>query len=325
MSINAAIFILTQNTIERKVYLKTTLYFLFKNFNSIHRYPVIILHEGDYDHKSQEEIIKGIRDECRHLVSFKELDKDDFKIPSHIDINKLSASVKSQPVPYWRSIKYRSMCYFWIRHFFKYCEKYEYVMRLDDDSIIEEPLTEDLFDIAKNKELVYVSNFVHVDCGICCYGMKDLFDEMYPAKKEQISKLFTEMKIEKGNIYYEKFMKTYQIVEGKKYDKDILISYMPTMYYNNFFVTSTAFWKRADVQEIINKIDIKGSVFYYRHGDAPLHTLIVTLIAPDSVSRTVFKYSKMLQRSAFIDSENNIHSFMPKDYKNTSCITYKSS
>jgi hypothetical protein len=34
MTIKAAIFILTQNTTERKVYLKTSLYFLFKNFNA---------------------------------------------------------------------------------------------------------------------------------------------------------------------------------------------------------------------------------------------------------------------------------------------------
>ena len=43
MTINAAILILTQNTIERKVYLKTSLYFLFKNFNHIYKYPIIIL------------------------------------------------------------------------------------------------------------------------------------------------------------------------------------------------------------------------------------------------------------------------------------------
>ena len=325
MSIKAAIFILTQNTIERKVYLKTTLYFLFKNFNSKYKYPVIILHEGDYDSKSQEEIIKGIREECRHLVSFKELNKGDFDVPSHIDINKLTASVKTQPVPYWRSIKYRSMCYFWVKHFHKYTQEYEYVMRLDDDSLIEEPLTDDLFDIAKAKELVYVSNFIHIDCGLCCYGMKEFFEELYPAKKEQICKLFTEMKLQKGTEHYDKFIKTYEIVEGKKYDKPEITSYMPTMYYNNFFITSTAFWKRQDVQEIINIIDKKGSIFYYRHGDAPLHTIIVTLIAPENISRTVFKYSKMLQRSAFIDSDNNIHSYMPRDYKGTSCITYKPS
>ena len=322
MSINAAIFILTQNTVERKVYLKTNLYFLFKNFNSSYKYPVIILHEGDYDNKSQEEIIKGIREECRNLVSFKELDKGDFDIPNHININKLTAAVATKPVPYWRNIKYRSMCYFWIKHFYKYTGNYDYVMRLDDDSIIEEPLMEDLFDLAKAKDLIYISNLVHVDCGICCYGMKDFFDGLYPAKKEQINKLFTEMKLPKNNEHYNKFLKTYEVVEGKKFDKEEVVSHMPTMYYNNFFITSTAFWKRPDVSEVINRIDKNGSIFYYRWGDAPLQTIIISLFSPENVSRTIFKYSKMLQRSAFIDGDGGIHSFMPREYKNTSCITY---
>jgi len=50
--LKAAIYILTQNKLERKIYLKTCLYFLFKNFNAKFKYPVIILHEGDYDNNA---------------------------------------------------------------------------------------------------------------------------------------------------------------------------------------------------------------------------------------------------------------------------------
>ena len=77
---SAAIYILTQNNLERKIYLKTTLYFLFKNFNSKYKYPVIILHEGDYDKDSKNEILTSIRVECVNLVSFCELDKEDFQV-----------------------------------------------------------------------------------------------------------------------------------------------------------------------------------------------------------------------------------------------------
>ena len=65
MSLNAAIMILTQNTIERKVYLKTTLYFLFKNYNHKYRYPIIILHEGDYNDRDIKDIIQRIRGEYK--------------------------------------------------------------------------------------------------------------------------------------------------------------------------------------------------------------------------------------------------------------------
>lgn len=317
----SAIFILTQNTIERKVYLKTTLYFLFRNFNSQYKYPVIILHEGDYDLFSQKEILTGIREECRNLVKFKQLDIEDFSLPSNIDKNKMIKSINSRPVPYWRNDKYRMMCNFWVNNFHKYTEGYDYVMRLDDDSIIEEKITEDIFDIAENKEYVYISNLIHIDCALCCYGMKEFFEEQYPAKKEEISKLFTDVNLPLTNEHYIKFKDTYEIVEEKKYDKEIFESSMPIMYYNNFFITETAFWKRNDVKELINRINKKGSIFYYRWGDAPIHSIITMLLAPGKTTRTVFKYSKRLQREVFIDENNNFHSFMPKLYSQSSCVT----
>ena len=98
---------------------------------------------------------------------------------------------------------------------------------------------------------------------------------------------------------------------------------MPLMYYNNFFITNTNFWKRDDVLKIIDEIDKSGNIFYYRYGDAPLQTLIVSLLEPEKITRTVFKYSKKLQRECFIDLNNNIHSYMPDNYNHSSCIINK--
>ena len=66
----SAIIILTQNTIERKIYLKTSLYFLFKKFNAKYKYPVIILHDGDYDTNAMNEINSSIRKNFRYLITF---------------------------------------------------------------------------------------------------------------------------------------------------------------------------------------------------------------------------------------------------------------
>jgi hypothetical protein len=321
-SIKAAIFILTQNTVERKVYLKTCLYFLFRNFNQKYNYPIIILHEGDYDQRSQEEIIKSIRENQRHLVTFKEIDKEDFQIPSHIDKDKVRSLIALQPVPYWRNLKYRLMCYFWVKKFFKYTEGYDYVMRLDDDSIIEEPIKDDLFALALNKDLVYISNLVHVDCGLCNYGMKEMFEKLLPEHKSQIdSGMFIQAKLTSGNPYYDRFKKIQSIINNKEYTETEFITQMPLMYYNNFFVTATKFWKRDDVTKILNEIDMHGGIFYYRYGDAPIHTILVTLLEPQKISRAQFKYSKRLQREAFKDEDDVIHSYMPKSYDKSSCIT----
>jgi len=321
--LKAAIYILTQNTPERKIYLKTSLYFLFKNFNSKYKYPVIILHEGDYDNNSKNEILLSIRGECKDIVKFQELDKNDFKVPDHINKSKMQNCINVKPVPYWRNDKYRIMCNFWIKHFFKYCKEYDYVMRIDDDSIIEEPITQDMFQIMKDKDLNYISNIVHIDCSICNYGMKDFFEGIYPNKKDKIKELFMEHKLDNTSKYFNKFKEIYSIINEKEYNETTIEMAMPLMYYNNFCITRPSLWNSKEIKNIINEIDKLGYIFYYRWGDAPLHTLIMTLYDNKKLSKFSFKYSKRLQREAFKDDNGNLHSFMPSTYDNNSCISKK--
>ena len=320
--ISAAILILTQNTIERKIYLKTSLYFLFKNFNHIYKYPIIILHEGDYKDKDILEILAGIRGDYKNLITFKTIDKEDFELPNNIDKDKLDKSIDLQIVPYWRNTKYRLMCNFWLNHFTKYCDDYEYIMRLDDDSIIEETINQDLFKLCKENETIYMSNIVHIDCAICNYGMKEFFLELFPEKKNLLDTLFIKTEIDKNNKFYNKFENLYKIINNKDIEfKDKIELYMPIMYYNNFFITKTSFWKRSDVKNTINSINNNNNIFYYRYGDAPLQTIILSLFANnDKIVRTVFKYSKRMQRECFIDLNNEINQYMPKEYINTTCI-----
>jgi alpha 1,2-mannosyltransferase len=321
--INAAIFYLTQNTETKKIYLKTSLYFLFKNFNEKYKYPVIIFHEGDYDSKAQTDIIMSIRKSCRSLISFRALDKDDFTIPSHIDINKMKSCIDTKPAAYWRNEQYRMMCRWWIVHFPKYAKDYDYVMRLDDDSIIEEPIS-DLFDWLKNKNLVYTSNMLHVDCGICCYGMRDFMINYFKTEnyKSKIDKLFLEHDLPMNNFMMHPFRLLLSITQDPLPDiKETMKIYSPIMYYNNFFITKTDFWQRKDVQDLIQEIDKDGSIFYFRWGDAPLQSLIIMLLAgEDKVDRCIFKYSKRMQRESFFGNDNNYHSYMPEKYTQTSCI-----
>ncbi|MAT09982.1 MAG: hypothetical protein CMM02_03150 [Rhodopirellula sp.] len=319
--IKASIMILTQNTIERKVYLKTTLYFLFRNFNNKYKYPITILHEGDYKERDIKEIISGIRgDECKSLINFKELNKEDFELPSHINKEILEKSINTQIVPYWRNKKYRLMCNFWFKNFIKYCDNYDYIMRLDDDSIIEEPINTDVFKLLKENDHVYMSNIVHVDCGLCNYNMKELFSNLFPDKKDELDKLFVSANISKDHNIYNKFKELYKIINNTDYNDDNININMPIMYYNNFFVTDVNFWKRNDVKNYVSIISNNPNFYYYRYGDAPLQTILLSLLEPNKITRTVFKYSKKLQREAFIDLNNNIHSFMPNNYDNSSCV-----
>ena len=319
--IKAAIFILTQNTIERKVYLKTSLYFLFKNFNAKYKYPVIILHEGDYNEEAKNEIIMGVRCDYRYLVQFKQIDDEDFCIPSHIDIDKMNSIIDLQVVPYWRNQKYRSMCYFWLKNFYKYTKNYDYVMRIDDDSIIEEQIKYDLFELMRDKDYIYLSNIIHLDCSLCNYGMKEFFLKHYENKKEKINELFMDHKLSNNNGYFENFKKLYnKINNDEEYNGDSVELSMPFMYYNNFNIINVDIWNTPEIQDIVNKIDEQGFIFYCRWGDAPLQTIILSLYDSDRITKVNFKYSKRLQREAFKDDKGVLHSFMPNDYDNNSCV-----
>jgi hypothetical protein len=321
--IKGAIFILTQNTIERKVYLKTSLYFLFKNFNAKYKYPVIILHEGDYTEDAKKEIIAGIRSECRNLLTFQKIDDEDFRIPAHIDIDKMNSIIDLRVVPYWRNQKYRSMCYFWMKNFSKYTKDYSYVMRLDDDSIIEEPIKYDLFEMMSDKDFIYISNIIHLDCSLCNYGMKDFFLKHYASnasEKEKINELFMDHTLNNNNEYFNKFKRLYKALNNEDYTETSVELNMPFMYYNNFNIINVDVWNKPEIQDIVNKIDEQGYIFYCRWGDAPLQTIILSLYDNTRITKVNFKYSKRLQREAFKDDEGRLHSFMPSDYDNNSCV-----
>jgi hypothetical protein len=320
--LNAAIFILSQNNDVRRTYLKTSLYFLFRNFNAVHKYPVIIFHEGDFKPNDQTEIINGIRKSCRHLVNFHALDAGDFKVPEHIDKDKMARCIATNPTPYWRNEAYRNMCRWWVIHMHKYAAGYDYIMRIDDDSFIEETIP-DLFKWADDKKLVYASNFLHIDCGICNYGMMEFFKKKFPHFAEEIDKMFVAQYLPSRAVQVHPFRTLLSITQDVMPEiNETIPLYMPVIFYNNFFITKTSFWQRPDVRELLEEIDQNGSIYYFRWGDAPIHTLIVQLMAtPEEVSRSVFKYSKRLQRESLLGNTGVWHDYMPTDYKNSSCVT----
>ena len=120
--------------------------------------------------------------------------------------------------------------------------------------------------------------------------MKEFFDNYYMDKQDIIKDLFIYSKISSNtsivnNInIFDNFKKLYKIINDKEYEKDEIEMKSPLMYYNNFFITKTAFWKSENIKKVVDKIDKTGNVYYYRWGDAPLHTLIATLEDKDKVS-----------------------------------------
>ena len=58
-----------------------------------------------------------------------------------------------------------------------------------------------------------------------------------------------------NNTHFERFRQVRSVIDEKECTASEFVTEMPLMYYNNFFITSTAFWKQDNVQAIIDKID----------------------------------------------------------------------
>ena len=316
----AAIVILTQGSEVRRAYLKTTLYFLFRHFNAKFSYPVRILVQSDYQENWRDEIRQSVRLNFRHLISFVTIDDADFLTPKFIDRDRLDANLKAAPVPYWRNECYRNMCRFWLVHLPKYVADLDTMMRLDDDALIEEPIQIDLFSVMRERGISYVSNLVHIDCPVCCYEMRDFFVNAASGDYGRIANV-TKM-FHRASIKPE-LLKSILSCNGSN-GAPSGECYMPIMYYNNFHITDLHFWRRKDVIDLVDKIDRTGNIFYYRWGDAPLQTLILhSLLSDNKIGTVKFRYSKRLQREAFDDHDGKLHSYMPHDYDNTTCISYQ--
>lgn len=316
--VRAAFVILTRATPERVVYLKSTLYFLFLRFNAKFRYPVRVLHEGDFDDRLQAEIRAGLRGDAGALLTFVRVDAGDFDVPAWIDRDRLQRNIAAQPVPYWRDLRYRLMCRFWLVHARKYVRDLEYYCRLDDDAWLEEDVATDLFAAVKASNAALAGAVVHVDCPVCTYGMRALFRGLGLAKDADDARLFVRAPLPLEFLRGIDASPTYDAT-GQS------VAYMPVMLYNNFSFNRVGFWERPDVVAALKAVDATGNVFYYRWGDAPVVTLIVQALAPaDGLQVVRTRYSKRLQREAFVDASGGVHRYMPADYtSDSSMVVFK--
>jgi hypothetical protein len=209
----------------------------------------------------------------------------------------------------------------------KYAKPYDYIMRLDDDSIIEEPITYDLFQWSADNKLVYSSNILSLDCGLCNHGFKELLEKHFqdPAQQKTIQQMFVPQELPMRAVQFHPFRSLLSLTEEPLPEIAANMRVWGMIYFfNNYFVTKTTFWARDDVVAALNAIDQSGLMFYKRLGDAPVHTAIVSLLArPEEIKRSVFKYSKRLQRETFAGDDGEFHTYMPETYDKTGCITEK--
>ncbi|MEO7194988.1 MAG: hypothetical protein ABIZ05_09215 [Pseudonocardiaceae bacterium] len=286
---------LTRNTAERRAYLQTSLYFLFRNFNGRFQYPVHIFHEGDYDLASQELVKAGVRGGLGRLLQFRQVDPEDFRVP--VELDEQTVALHASLVPVARGIRYRLMCRWWLVHLPRYVTEFEYYMRLDDDSVIEERLAADLFEVAARYDLDFASNLIHLEHPLNAFGLEDFVRAALPQVWPRVSNVFIhrlgapEMT---GHQLSQLQRELPAPLRSAARDQGTMSA--PIMFYNNFQVCRTSLWSTPLAVQLVEALERHGGVLYFRWGDAPLQS-ILALAGPDyQVGRLVFPYSKRYER-----------------------------
>lgn len=289
----AAIVYLTQNTPLRRRYLQTSLYFLFRSFNERCHYPVLIFHEGDFTSEAIEEIRAATPRGLGSLIQFREVRPADFVPPAWATSSVVDAN--RTIVPDSGGLGYRSMCRWWIRSLPRYVEPYDYYMRLDDDSIIEETLAFDPFCQAIDHGVDYASNLVHMEHPLNALGLRSLSLELLGGT-DRLRSLFISCKPDRvvEHSKFASFLRHLPDELCRHIDPEELWS--PIVYYSNFHIARSDLWDRPAIRDFLTAVDETGGIYRLRWGDAPLQTIAVAAGGDLALGRFGFRYSKRYER-----------------------------
>ena len=304
------IFIYTKAS--RKIYIKTCLYFLFKNYNHIHKHNVYILNE-DLTKEDKEEILLGIRSDCREYIIFKEIK---LCTPSNIDVDKLTSILNSNMTNEWSDIEYRNITYFMLYTFWEeggIASEFDYVMKLNDDVYIEEPIKEDLFTIIDNRANNVLFCLMSNHCVFSSFGMYDLLKANFPDNIDKLNSFNNPIAITEENAIND-FKKLHKLVFDKDYPLNEIELRQPYIPNDSFYLVRTTFMTGKKILPYMNKIKELNYIHYFKWSFSLVVSSLAMMLCNDKVTRCVFKMTEEKQRNAYIEY-GKIVSKVPDSYK----------
>jgi hypothetical protein len=269
------ITILSRGDLKTLKELKQALDSLYEKY--INQFPcdMVIFHEDDFPDSFKEQATKKYKNIFFKLV--------EFKPPKHLTQENLNFK---DPTPFL-GMSYRTMCYFYAMKFYEYLEEYDWYWRLDVDSIILNKIGFDVFDYLENNNKVY--------------GYVAQIPEHPPVIKG-FGKFTTN------------YLKKYN-VKGKftDYLLDEKGEYNCKMIYNNFEICKLSNYKNPEAKRFLEEINKTGAIYEYRWGDAPIRTMMLSLITDRSqihrFSNIDYHHQEYIQKDGIIDCK-----YVPEDW-----------
>lgn len=239
---NSAIVCLTRGYSNPQHYanLITRNLHIYENFNKnlSQQYPLLIFHEGNISPEHQKFILSY---EKNSVVKFINVAKE-FQMPSNVRLDEVQDNRFH--------LGYRFMCRFFVSGIWKYIGDYDYILRVDEDTLIGQ-LNYDLFEFMQSNDLDYMpSRFTH---------------EYHEFTNETIPPVAQSLLLGKWSI--------------ADYDQTIL--WVPL---TNLYAASVKFFLRDDVSAFTSAITQNKGFIINRWGDHVVQGICLkTFSSPDRV------------------------------------------
>ena len=245
------------------------------------------------------------------MVSFKDIK---LSIPDNIDTDKLNTLLRTNITSNWNNVEYRNLSYYMLFTFWKeIAYDFDYIMTLNDDVIIEEPIKEDFFNIIDNKANNIMFCLMSDHCAFSSFGMYNLLETNFQNDIDKLNSFNKSIKITKDNDITD-FKKIYKIVFDRDYHLNEVELRQPYIPNDCFMIIRTTFMTGNQIKPYLNKIKDLKYVHYFKWSFSLVISSLAMMLCNDKVTRCVFKITEEAQRNAYIEN-GKIITKVPNSYK----------
>lgn len=211
--------------------------------NSEERFDIIIFHEGNITEEHQLYISSKTPKMDIKFINVKEYGN---KSAFNNDKNKINPTL-CPPTPQSSSfpLGYKHMCHFWSIDFIDYLKEYKYVIRIDEDCIVDK-FDNNVLKQMRDKNIFFTSPYFQgQDEWYVIVGLENLWTE---------------------------FVKIHNIKPFKNFNQI-------TCPYTNFMILDLEFISNNEtIKKILHKIDLSHGIYSNRWGDLPIWGMIITTL-----------------------------------------------
>lgn len=232
-----------------------------KRFNKNYHYPWVFLNNEPFTEEFKETVKKHASGE----VIFDLIPKEHWGYPDYVDQDKAAIERKKMAdknIIYGDSESYRHMCRFQSGFFWreKALEDFDWYWRVEPSTKIYCDIPYDPFQYMQDNKKAY--GFT-----ITIHEYRSTIESLWKTVKNFI-KDFPQY-LAKDNL--EKFV-----------SEDNLEEYNLCHFWSNFEIANLNVWRSPAYRDFFDYLDKTGNFFYERWGDAPVHSIFVSLFLPKS-------------------------------------------